>query len=128
MDRFSLGGGIRTTQYGDISVYLFPLPGEGPRDFKHLDDPAMERILVDHFNFMRSGQFQGKVNGRSVSVQLTRGEVQRKRMEFYISFIKVTMLENVKGDDGDTKALLFFELPFHDPAAARRANTNRRAG
>ena len=128
MDRFCLRGGIRTTQHGNISVYLFPLPGESPRDFKHLDDPSFERVLVDHFNFFRSGETTGKVNGRSVNVGLTKGEVQRKVLRFQMSPFNITILENVKGDDGDTKALLFFELPFYDPAAARQANFNRGDG
>lgn len=127
MDRFCLRGGIRTTQHGNISVYLFPTPGEGPRDFKHLESPEMERLLTDHFNFFRSGETKGKVNGRSVSVDKTRGEQQRKIMRFSIGFMNLTLLEDIKAPD-DTKAILFIELPFHDPATARQANAGRGNG
>lgn len=123
MDNLCLRGGIRTSQFGNPSVYLFPGPGEGPKDFKRLDSKQLERILVDHFNFFRSGESIGKVHGKSVSVDRTRGKQARKIMRFSVGFLDVTLLEDTKAND-ESKAILFIELPFHDPANAREtANT-----
>lgn len=120
MNNLCLRGGIRTTQYGETSVYLFPFPHEGGKDFKHLDDPAFERLLVDHFSFFRGNEMVGKVNGKTVEIRRTRRE-QRKIMRFKVSFLDITLLEDTKVNDG-SKAILFIELPFHDPAAARQAD------
>jgi len=120
MNQVCLRGGIRTTQYGSPSVYLFPSPGENAKDFKHLESEELERVIVDHFNFFRSGQTRGKVHGVSVTVGRTRGDQARKVMNFSAGFMKFTLLENMKAND-DSKALLILELPFHDPAIARQA-------
>ena len=127
MHNLCLRGGIRTTEFGTPSVYLFPIPGEGPRDFKHLESDALKGVLTDHFNFFRSGEVQGKVHGRSVSVTRTRGKEQRKIMRFSAGFMDFTFLEDTKSGD-DSKAILFIELPFHDPTAARQADANRGDG
>lgn len=116
MDRLCLSGGIRTTQYGTPSIYLFPLPGQGPRDFKQLDSDPLERVILDHFNFLKSGKTRGKVNGRTVVVGMTR-KTGKKIMSFPVGFMDVTILEQ-KGDD-ESKATLFINLPFYDPANAR---------
>jgi len=121
MDNLCLRGGIRTSQFGSTNIYLFPGPGEGPKDFKRLEDRQLEGVLVDHFNFFRSGAARGKVHGKSVSVDRTRGKEKRKIMRFPVGFLNITLLEDTKAND-ESKAILFIELPFHDPTAARRTN------
>jgi len=117
MNRLCLRGGIRTTQYGGTSVYLFPMTGEGTKDFKHLESEQLERIIVDHFSFFRGTEMVGKVHGRSVTIDRTKKD-GRKIMRFSVGFMDMTLLEEVKVADG-SKAILFIELPFHDPANAR---------
>ena len=117
MNRLCLRGGIRTTQFGDSSVYLFPQVGEGPNAFKHLESPQLKRILLDHFDFFRGDVNHGKVHGTSVTINRTKKD-GRKIMKFSVGFLEVTLLEEVKVADG-SKAILFLELPFHDPATLR---------
>lgn len=117
MNKLCLRGGIRITDYGNPSIYLFPNPGESPRDFKHLDSPQLQRIIVDHFDFFQGDEVHGNVHGRSVSIDRTKKD-GRKIMRFSVGFLDITMLEDKKANDG-SKAILFIELPFHDPVSAR---------
>ena len=130
MFNYSIPGTIWMNQFGGVEVALLPRPGETGKDFKRLESNELRSILQDHYRFFVSGQEEGKVHGKSVTVGLSKNG--RRKMNFMIGFLNVLLLgtDPAKATEAEdhVKVTLIIELPFSDPATARQTNTDRRGG